>query len=186
MDLVTQRRCLTGLAGALLAGTAGAIAWSVSAIELPETSASMSPSTNLPAAVPSGVSDSAVDDARFDSLELRSPLYDPSPPQRPVVKPPRPVTPPAPKKPTLSVTLVGTVIDNDGRLAILADPSGKFDVKGVGESLELTPDGMTVKKIESESVTLEYNGRTLNVPLDRSLKKRGGSGNRANKRRREN
>jgi type II secretory pathway component PulC len=91
----------------------------------------------------------------------------------------------------LDVTLVGTIIESDQSLAIVADSSGKFDIKGVGESLELSPQGMTVKTIESERVTLQFQGRQSTVELDRSTKtakaaKGDGGGKRGSNRRRDN
>jgi type II secretory pathway component PulC len=124
---------------------------------------------------------------RVVARQLRRPLYDPPapPPARPP-KPPTPVVAPAARpSPQLDVTLVGTIIEAENSLAILADSTGKFDVKGVGESLELSTEGITVQGIESEQVTLQYQGRRSTVTLDRSRKKAGSSGNREKKRRRD-
>jgi hypothetical protein len=76
----------------------------------------------------------------------------------------------------LEVTLIGTIIQSDQNLAILADSSGKYDVKGIGEPLELSPEGITVESIQSEQVTLNYQGRRSVVQLDRGFKRPGAAG----------
>ena len=43
--------------------------------------------------------------------------------------------------------LVGTIIQAEQSLAIVADATGEFDVKGIGESLELSPQGITVEQL---------------------------------------
>ena len=70
--------------------------------------------------------------------------------------------------PKLNLTLVGTIIDSKGRLAIITDPSGKFDIKAAGEALELSPEGVTITKIASDQVTLSYQGKPWEVTLDRT------------------
>jgi hypothetical protein len=64
--------------------------------------------------------------------------------------------------------LVGTIIEAEQSLAIVADAKGDFDVKGIGEPLELSPQGITIKTIEPERVTLSYRGRESTIELDRS------------------
>ena len=122
---------------------------------------------------------------------LRGPLYDPPPPPiaAPQVRPtPRPK--PTPTLPPLNLTLVGTIIDSEQSLAIIADAAGNFDVKGVGDSLELTPAGVRIGQIESEVITLEYQGRESTIRLDRDRLDRevsqrpGGAGRQGNNRRR--
>ena len=65
------------------------------------------------------------------------------------------------------MTLVGTIIDSQQSLAIIADSSGKFDVKGIGESLELAPAGVLVETIDSETVNLRFRGKVSTVKIDK-------------------
>ncbi len=171
MDVTTQRRYLTTLAGGLLLGAVGAIAWSVSGIE----PTAMTPTAGVPP-IANPFDDSSsqrtLSDAELN-IALRHPLTDPPPPKpRPVA--PRVVAPVLQPPPTLQLTLVGTIIESGKSLAIIADSSGDFDVKGVGESLELSPAGVSVKRIDSEQVELQYRGKTSTVKLDRDAKKADG------------
>ncbi len=179
MDVTNHRRCLGLLAGGLLAGTAGAVGWSLSDIHVEASSNSavkpetQTPLVNVDVDQPS---------SSIDFQPLRRPLYDPPPP-KPKVKPsppPAPVVnkpPPPTAAPRLEITLVGTIIEANNSLAIVADAAGEFDVKGEGQSLELSPEGITVAKIESERVTVRYKGKESTIELDRSQVK--GAGRRA-------
>jgi type II secretory pathway component PulC len=194
MDVTTQRRSLGILAAGLLAATGGAVGWSVSAIDQDLGGASQSRST-MPTIETSATDTIASEDQSLMARQLRQPLYDP-PPQPPAPRPaPTPkiveAPPQPPPTPKLDVTLVGTIIQSDQRLAIVADASGGFDVKGIGEDLELSPLGMTVETIESERVTLRYQGRQSTIELDRSkgtddAAPSGAKGNREGVRRRNN
>ncbi len=182
MDITTQRRCLGTLAGGLFAGTVAVVAWSFSGIDSPSEVRGENRSRNVGPAI--AETDMPSFDDRIAAQSLRAPLYDaPAPP--PAARPPQPPPKPAPRPKTgLDVTLVGTIIESNQSFAILADSMGKFDIKGIGESLELSPQGMTVESIEAEQVTLEYQGRQSTVQLDRSRKKAAAGGERANNRRR--
>ena len=190
MDVTTQRRCLGILAAGLLTGTVGAVGWSVSGIESTPNAVSSAKQTTPLTEIPRQPSSVRLDET-VAARSLRQPLYDP-PPEPPPPKPeptPRvtekPAPPPAPPK--LDVTLVGTIIQPDQSLAIVADSTGEFDVKGTGESLELTPQGIIIERIESERVTLLYQGRQSTIELDRSAVKKGAAaGNRDGARRRNN
>ena len=180
MHVTTQRRSLTLLAGGLLLGTAGAVGWSLSSIE----DSAGTPGANVPRIARQandGQSGQQASDVEL-GVALRRPLTDPPPP-RPV---PRPVTPAPPPPPTLEMTLVGTIIEPGNSLAIIADAAGEFDVKGVGESLELNPPGVSVKSIESEQVQLQYRGETSTVKLDRDSQRKSKAGKRKDKPRRPN
>ncbi len=181
MDVTTQRRCLEAIAGGLLIGTVGSVAWSLSSTESPDV-AQATARESVPQAATSSQPRPSSDPVISQSL--RGPLYDPPPAQRATTPAPVPAPTPPPQ-PTLEVTLVGTIIERDQSLAILADSSGKFDVKGVGQPLELSPQGITLEQIEPEQVTLRYQGRRSTVQLDRSAKRSsGGAVKRANSRRR--
>ncbi len=183
MDLTTKRRSLVATAAGMMVGAAGAIGWSLSGIE-PNESHLRSPRANVPSVtVPENVSRPF--DAKIARRSLRGPLYDPPPrPTQRVI----PTTPtPPPTTPSLDMILVGTIIDSDDKFAIVADATGKFDVKGVGQLLELSPQGVTIEEIESEHVTLQYGGRQSRVGLDRSKNGKANKGvNRGNNRRRDN
>jgi hypothetical protein len=169
MDIAAQRRCLNAIAGGLWLCTCGAAAWSLRAIDAGNPGLM---SQLRQAAPPRGVEpirSRAIEPAVL-ARSLRGPLYDPPPDTPSPVPQPRPVPPAPPTRPDLDVTLVGTIIEAERSLAILADPSGKFDIKTVGQSLELSPAGIIVESIEAERVTLRYQGRQTTVQLDRQSK----------------
>ncbi len=176
MDVTAQRRTLTTLAAGLLLGAVGAIGWSISGIDSSEDQIAASPQVTKPIISADGDADAS--DAALN-LALRRPLVDPPPPAPKPVQP-RPPVPAPPPAPGLQLTLVGTIIESENSLAIIADASGAFDVKGVGESLELSPPGVSVKRIESEQVELQFGGKTSTVSLDRERPK-GGGGKRVGK-----
>lgn len=184
MDITNQRRCLAAIAGGLLVGTAGAIGWSLSGIDTSSPISKLGQGQQIEPAI------SSVDPQPFDeriaAQTLRGPLYDPpSAPAAPVERP-KPTPAPTPQQPKLDLTLVGTIIEANQSIAILSDSSGQFDVKGIGESLELLPAGVTVENIEAEQVTLQYQGRRSTVQLDRSTKKSGGGAKQRGNNRRRN
>ena len=165
-------------------GSVGAIGWSLSDIDDPNVVNDRAPGQQVQPAIPTDRNAPPYDD-RIAARSLRGPLYDPPPQPAPPVERPKPPAPVTPIRSNLEWTLVGTIIEAGQSLAILADASGKFDVKGIGESLDLVPPGVTLQDIESEQVTLQYQGRKSTVQLDRSTKKsNGGGGKRANNRRR--
>jgi type II secretory pathway component PulC len=167
MDVTTQRRCLTTLAGGLLLAAVGAVAWSVSGIA-PTAKTATEGVPSLANALDDSFSQRTLSDAELN-MALRHPLTDPPPPKpRPVA--PRVVAPAPQPPPKLQLTLVGTIIESGKSLAIIADSQGAFDVKGVGESLELSPAGVSVQRIDSEQVELQYQGKTSTVKLDRDAK----------------
>jgi type II secretory pathway component PulC len=186
MDITTQRRFLGAIAGGLFVGTTAAIVWSFAGIDNSSPISESRPMQEFRPAIATDQNDPRSDD-RIVAQRLRGPLYDPPapPPARPPEPPSPAATPAARPKPKLDVTLVGTIIEAKQSLAILADSTGKFDIKGIGESLELSTEGITVQNIESEQVILQYQGRRSTVTLDRSKKKAGDGGNREKKRRRD-
>lgn len=183
MDITTQRRFLTGAAGGLLVGTAAAIGWSLSGIDTPSPLSDVGQQGRVQPATPAIVKSQSFEQ-RMAARPLRAPLYDPPPAPVPTKEQPVPAAPPQPQ---LDLTLVGTIIEENRSIAILSDASGQFDVKGIGESLELTPPGVTVESIESEQVTLQFqDGESVEsvvVQLDRSLKKSGKTPRGNNRRR---
>ena len=156
MDITTQRRILTAAAGGLIVGAVAAIGWSVSGIDTSSPVIDGGQQGRAQAAIPAAVKSPSFE-RRMAAKPLRAPLYDPPPAPAPTKKQSVPAAPPRQSK--LDLTLVGTIIEKNGSVAILSDASGEFDVKGIGELLELTPPGVTVESIESEQVTLQYEGR---------------------------
>ncbi len=186
MDIATQQRLLSCLAGTFLLGTIGAVYWSAAAIE--PAGVAGRPAGKQPVIGEEPVVSAPPADNTRLAMPLRGTLYDPPEPKPtppPTVKV-QPKTTPPPSKPKLNLTLVGTIIQSDQSLAIIADESGKFDVKGVGEPLELSPLGVRIQKIESEQITLQYQGDESTIRLEKksSGPKGGGGGRRANNRRR--
>lgn len=104
---------------------------------------------------------------------LRGPLVDlpkvvaaPKPRPKPRVSTPKPK--PKPVLPRLDLSLVGTMLSDSGNVAILSNPQGEFDVKGVGEVLDLQPAGITLMTIEATAVTVEYQGDEIKLEVDKS------------------
>jgi type II secretory pathway component PulC len=183
MNVTTQRRFLSLLACGLLAGTLGVAAWSLSSIQVSGPNVVKSGDPAEPQDVPSDTDPKADRNDQLLSKSLRGPLYDPPKRTPPPPKPPRSVTPkvvkapPAPKPPEL--TLTGTIKRNQRQLAIISDAANKFDVKGVGERLELTPEGVTITTIEENQITVSYQGRESTLTLDKKIKP--GAGNKSNR-----
>lgn len=179
MNVTLQRRCLAIAAGSLFAGAVAVGAWSMMDVsvlvanlgsESEPVEAENSPTTSNPQ-----VADTF--DENLLKTSLRGPLFDPPPPP-PVAPPsvaPRRQTPkprPVVAAPKLELTLVGTLIENGRGLAILEDAANKFDVKGAGETLELSPAGVTVKHVSADQVTLVYQGRETTHELTKSKSKK--------------
>ena len=184
VDITAQQRLLYAIVGGCLLGTAGAVYWSTSELApagIPVDRRANSPATtDGESSIPSAV---GVDAAL--SRSLRAPLYDPppTPPQRPPKV--RPVSRPKPTPPPrLNLTLVGTIIDPDQSLAIVADADGNFDVKGVGDSLELQPAGVRIGQIKAEVITLQYQGNESSIRIDKEASRPTGSKRQGNNRRR--
>jgi hypothetical protein len=86
--------------------------------------------------------------------ELRRPLYDPE--VKPVIAAP-------PPKPSLTVQLVGTVIEEGFTYAILQGKGGKTEFVSVGQSL----DGAEVTGIEKDCVHLKFCGDVVTLKAKR-------------------
>jgi len=183
MELRQQRQYLTLATACLLAFSAAVVFWSISEI---------TESTPSSPVVPSGeISDSETISksaftipAAMTMRQLRAPLYDtePDPP-----KPPKPIRPAAPLPrpvPKLQLTLVGTIIESGKSLAIITDINGQFDVKGVGDTLEIDPNGIVITNIQAEQVTLMHRSQSTVLTLERTQKKNKGSGGNRNNRKR--
>ena len=170
MELQRQRQYLTLATACLLVFSAGIAYWAISGIGKSESV--------LPSVPPIPTSDSNNTEKHAFKIptamtqrKLRAPLYDPEPPPPVSTKPVVPITPPPKPEPKLNLTLVGTIIESDKSLAIIADNNGQFDVKGIGDVLEIDPDGIAITNIKPEQVTLTYRGRSTVLILDRKQKK---------------
>ena len=183
MEVKGQRRYLSLAAACLLALAAAAVVWSVSTIEASDQSITTGREPNRGSGLAEQPSLDQTPIAEMATRLLRPPLYDPpvKTPTPEIVKPPSLRPRPTPK---LDLTLVGTIINADQSLAIIADASGQFDVKGVGESLEISPEGIVIAQIEAEQVHLNYQGQSAQLQLDRSKAKNKKGGNRNNNRKR--
>ncbi len=189
MHVSTQQRILYAIAGSFLLGAGGALYWSTSEIaESDFASSRVATRRDAPRENPREAEGGHRDDdaARM----LRGPLYDlPPPPSKPLVVATPRAKPPTPTR-QLGLTLIGTIIDAHQSLAIVADASGEFDVKGIGDSLELEPKGVRIGRIDSEQITLLYQGSESTIrlikdsnPVGSSGRGSGGRGGRGNNRR---
>lgn len=193
MELTTQRRLLITLTAGCCAAAVGAVLWSISGVD--ETSRPPAASLDGQQTVKRLTGDAIVsaagdglDNANL-SLPLLKPLYDPPkpPPQKPRTEPKvvRTPTPPPVKMPRLDWTLDGTIIDPQRSVAILTDTTGKTDIRAVGEQVELSPPGVLVRKIDSDTVTLEVRGKESTLQLKQSFGS-GGSADPDRQNRRRN
>ena len=183
MDLVAQRRLINGTAATLLAAAAGGVFWSLGPLDSKRTdptnaAAGRTPDRVAKAEQPQGDDRGSDVDLR---LALQKPLYEPPPPPpRPVKPVAKPVTVPRsikPKKPKLDWSLAGTIIEAKRSVAILTDATGKTDVREAGEVVDLDPPGVLVRKIDSDTVTLEIDGDRTTLQLDRKRRAGGGAKN---------
>jgi hypothetical protein len=183
MELRQQRQYLTLATACLLAFSAAVVFWSVSAITESTPNSPIVPSREIPDSETTSKSAFAIP-AAMTMRQLRAPLYDtePDPPS-----PPKPIRPAAPRPktvPKLQLTLVGTILESGKSLAIITDINGRFDVKGVGETLEIDPNGIVITNIQAEQVTLMHRSQPTVLTLVRKQKKNNGSsGNRNNRKR---
>ncbi|MEM6468517.1 MAG: type II secretion system protein N [Planctomycetota bacterium] len=186
MDTKTQARLLylaaTMFASVSVLGVVWAIDPSTSKVPLAERSGDdgvrSSGESETTAEAPKRIADKTLD------LSLQKTLYDPPPPPKPKTTPPKQapkVTRPAvtqPKtQPKLNWTLAGTLMGLDQPLAILTDATGNTDVSGLGEAVQLSPEGGVVREILPDRVSVEWNGATVSLPLKRSFQSKSPGGN---------
>jgi hypothetical protein len=178
MDINNQRRCLNALTAAMIAGACGGGYWAVSEIDV-SAADQVRGGAGTPLVLPID-DDSQESKSPLAMRSLRGPLYDPpTVAQRPPTPAPKPPPTPPPRvesKPRLDLRLVGTIINADRSVAIVSDASGNLDVKGRGETLELSPPGITIDAIDSQAITLSYQGRQSTIELDRTGGTSGGTG----------
>ena len=183
MELQRQRHYLAMATACLLLLSAAIVFWSASAIDKSSPQLSNVQADQVTASESAPEPELTIPIA-LTQRQLRQPLYDPepTPPAPPQPKPP--AVPRAKLGPKLDLSLVGTIIESNKSLAIIADPNGGFDVKGVGEMLEIAPDGIVITSIQSGQVTLEHQGKTTTLSLERKQKtNKAPNGNRNNRKR---
>lgn len=183
MELQRQRHYLTITTVCLLLFSAAIVLWSVSNVdESSPQSSNVQPGQTATSEV-SRVPELTIPTA-MTQRQLRGPLYDPAPVPVSPPKPKSPVVPRPKTDPIRDLSLVGTIIESNNSLAIITDANGGFDVKGVGEILELAPDGIVITSIQSEQVTLKHQDKTTTLSLERKQKKnKSTNGNRTNRKR---
>ncbi|MEL6104627.1 MAG: hypothetical protein AAFU85_01265 [Planctomycetota bacterium] len=189
MNLTQLRQTIYAMGGGLVVTAGAAVVWSLGSLE-PEPDATTGPprQPTVTDESPSARLSPGPVATTFDQ-PLQKSLYDPpKKPTKPKVVQPRPTvkTTPVirpPKPPKLDWTLLGTIIESGQSIAIIADASGKTDIRAIGEEVELVPAGVLVRKIDSEVVTLEVRGKESKLKL---LKDFASSGNATKNRRRNN
>jgi Type II secretion system protein C len=186
MNVTTQRRFLELIAGGLLASTVGVGVWALRDIDASDSTALNLQSLDQPEYSIPAAPEARQHNDQVLTTSLRGPLYDPPPPAPapPTKTAPTPIAAPTPTPPpALNLTLVGTLKNNDRGFAILEDSTSKFDVKGVGEALELTPAGVTIKNIQAGQVTVMFQGRESVLTIEASKSKPDGADARATRKR---
>lgn len=95
---------------------------------------------------------------RVASLDLRQPLFEPSPPTTPQRDP-------RPTGAKLSLDLLGTVDEPGHSYAILALGSGEIELRGEGEVVD-TPGGtVTVLEVEPRRVVVRHGGQRIELEM---------------------
>ncbi len=95
--------------------------------------------------------------AQVERKTLRRPLVDPVA-EKTAARAARRAPPPA-------VRLIGVAFEGDHSLALMSNPQGQIEVKGVGEMIGEDTSGMQILKIEAQSVELQHQGETITLRL---------------------
>lgn len=176
MSVRAKRRLLYTLSASLIAGTGAAVLYG---LQTPETivprhtkSTISSPTTNMqPGTDPTTQQDQSQFLSATTQIRLQRPLYDPPKP-KPVVpkivrQPPAPKPKPIPQPvaPKVELSLLGTLIENDRAVAIVADANGVIDQKRIGDTLNLQPSGVVVEDIQSGAVVVSHKGKRLTFSI---------------------
>ncbi|MEM9588661.1 MAG: type II secretion system protein N [Planctomycetota bacterium] len=188
MNISLQRRLIGAATLALAAGAAGTLWWGLTPIDVDQIRAAVSDRTAQGGVAEQESLASPPQDQTLIARRFQRPLQDPPKPAPPKPRAEPRVSKPQPApRPSLNLSVVGTIIDQQDRLAIVSDATGKFDVKAVGESLELEPKGVQIESIDAESVVVRYRGTETVLKLSRTKSKRGrGTDENSNAERRRN
>jgi len=174
MHLTAKRRLISAAAAGFVAAALGGVVWSLGPVEssadAPQHWTASAPVAETDDA---GTTTTAIGGDVDWSVPLQQPLYTPPKPEptRPKPTPPAARTPrPKPsRRPKLNWKLVGTIIDAEASVAIFADADGKTDIRREGETVDLAPSGVSVRKIDSDRVTLDVGGDESTLQLQQSF-----------------
>ncbi len=109
-----------------------------------------------------------LDDFRqLTNKPLRRPLVDPPPPPPPEKKKKRKNRASAPRRPSVNLQLVGTVLEVGHSVAILINPQGELTLGTEGQELRLPPAGVRVERVELDRVLLSFRGETITLEMPR-------------------
>ena len=165
MSVQRTRLLLRGIAMVLLLSSVDLIAWAFQSPVALDDQASDLVAANRSAAHQAKLvrSPPLNDFAKFWLTELRRPLYDPPPAPKEAKTDNKKDSPQKRRRhksvpETGGLRLVGTMLEDGRSMAVFTDASGKIELKGVGEALELSP-GTRVDRIELTQVTISEQGR---------------------------
>ncbi|MDZ4853059.1 MAG: hypothetical protein SGI77_27540 [Pirellulaceae bacterium] len=158
MRLKTLRNSLIATTAGSMAAMAGVCAWALlgGRTELPSLELPQQPS-QVNAIDPSNAATSSI---KFDSL-LNARFQRPRT-EVPINGPSKTVsaTPVG-----FGIQLLGTMIEQTQALALFSDGTGSLDVKGIGQPLNLAPQGVQVESIQPGIATLRYQGKAIKLEL---------------------
>ncbi len=170
MTVRSTRQLLNAIAAACAVAAAGVVIWALQ----PATAAEPSPlklrTVNESSQHEQQAEVPANELLAAASIPIRRPLIDPKP--QPQKTRPRQARTPVARKVTPQFKLVATVIEAGRNVAIISDARGRTDLKGVGGKLQLLPSGASVREIQPDRVTIEFQGRR--IPLQLAGGPRGG------------
>ena len=92
-------------------------------------------------------------------IDLRRPLVDSPPPA------PQTIEPAAPPSAPPQFHLAGTIVESGHSVALFQQAGGKTEFKQVGQQI----GGATIVSIRDDSVTVQWDGRELVVPVERAV-----------------
>lgn len=165
MTVRTTRRLLHVLSAVSIAGAVALVVWGLIP---PRPPVVRPPRLAGLKAVDAAVRTDGVTREQLASVWSKSLQADLKPPKAPEVVRTQPKPPPPPRPVNPRVELLATVLDTDKPVAFLTDARGQTDFKGVGETLNLLPAGLTVESIQADQVTLKLRGRAIRVQLKRA------------------
>jgi hypothetical protein len=159
MQLKSLRNLLmvtTGVGGAIAAGLVIWGCWPPS-LELPELTLPAQPA--LPAKASSPTPSARLTPEELASLRLQGPK--PTAVEVPEIA----EGPPLPSASSFPIQLLGTMIEQGYAVGLFRDAAGIFDVKGEGQTLELTPSGIKIEQVEPGVVLVAYSGQSIRLEL---------------------
>lgn len=160
MSVKALRLTLRSLTALMVIGAAAVLFWSVTIAEAEPASVPGVTGTakRQPARIQEVVPLEDFEPFLEKRLRTRAPKAEP-PPERRSVTATRAAQ-------SLDIALLGTILEQGRSKAILVGPDGEIELKGVGDSLDITPAGVEVKEIQFASVTLLYRGQTVKLEVE--------------------